>query len=145
MSVSFSKPKFDKKQLWTAAILPLWVVAGFGVSWAIVSVVFDLLRHAGVSFVGMNQAVLSSVLASCVYSLSALIIICVPLWLKKYRTSRQDIGLTGLPTWMDILLAPAGFIIYFLLSALFAYLFSIFLPGIDMNQAQETGFGNLYY
>lgn len=145
MSANFSKQKFDKKQLWTAAILPFWVVAGFGVSWAIISVIFDILRYVGISFTGMNQAVLSTVLASCVYALSALVIIGVPMWIKKYYTSRRDIGLTELPTWMDIMLAPAGFIIYFLLSALFVYVFSVFLPGIDMNQAQETGFGNLYY
>ena len=44
---------------------------------------------------------------------------------------------------MDILLAPAGFIVYFLASALLIFLTTQLLPGFDVEQVQEIGFDNI--
>lgn len=123
-----------------AILLALWTVVGFGAARAILSGIFYALDSFGISFNEVDKTVLNTVLSAVVYVLALAIIIGVPWWLKKYRTTKQDIGLTRLPSWMDIGLAPAGFIIYFLGSALLAYIVGILIPAIDMKQVQTTGF-----
>lgn len=53
--------------------------------------------------------------------------------------SRNDLGLSGMPTWTDIGLAPVGFIVATLLAAGLVAIFNIF-PWFDAEQAQEVGF-----
>ena len=52
---------------------------------------------------------------------------------------RNDLGLSGMPTWTDIGLAPVGFIVATLLAAGLVAIFNIF-PWFDAEQAQEVGF-----
>ena len=131
---------------WMLSIaLPLWVLAGFGLSQALLVVIVYVLRFMGVSFIGINQSVLTAVLTSCTYMLTAVIVIGLPWWIKKYRTSRQDIGLNRLPTWMDIALAPAGAVIYLICSIALVSSLVALVPSLDLKQVQETGFGNLSY
>lgn len=53
--------------------------------------------------------------------------------------SREELGLKGLPTWTDIGLAPAGFIVYLVVAAVLTFLFNFF-PWFDASEAQEVGF-----
>ncbi|MBQ9180710.1 CPBP family intramembrane metalloprotease [Candidatus Saccharibacteria bacterium] len=53
--------------------------------------------------------------------------------------SRRLLGLTGLPTWMDVGLGPVGFIVGTLIAVILAAVFSLF-PWFDAEQAQQTGF-----
>lgn len=53
--------------------------------------------------------------------------------------SRNDLGLSGVPTWTDIGLAPVGFIVATLLAAGLVAIFNIF-PWFDAEQTQEVGF-----
>ena len=53
--------------------------------------------------------------------------------------SREKLGLKDLPTWLDIGLAPAGFILYLVLAAALMAVFSIF-PWFDFEQTQNIGF-----
>lgn len=52
---------------------------------------------------------------------------------------RNDLGLSGMPTWTDIGLAPVGFIVATILAAGLVAIFNIF-PWFDAEQAQEVGF-----
>lgn len=54
-------------------------------------------------------------------------------------SERKALGLKGWPTWTDIGLAPAGFVVYLLLAAGLAALFSLF-PWFNATEAQEVGF-----
>lgn len=54
--------------------------------------------------------------------------------------SRKDLGLEELPTWTDIGLSVLGYVIYVVLAGVLIYASSLFMPWLDMNQAQETGF-----
>jgi membrane protease YdiL (CAAX protease family) len=124
-------------------LLPLWVALGFGVSQLVLTGVVLLLNALGVPFALLNSTVLNTVFAACVYSLTVLIVVGAPYWLKKLPTTKQEIGLWRLPTWADIGLAPAGFIVYLLITALLAYGASLLIPGYDAHQVQQTGFTNL--
>ena len=48
-------------------------------------------------------------------------------------------------SWTDILLAPAGMIVYLILSSLLILLATKIFPWFDVNQAQQTGFSQLSY
>ncbi|MBQ9017503.1 CPBP family intramembrane metalloprotease [Candidatus Saccharibacteria bacterium] len=53
--------------------------------------------------------------------------------------TREQIGLSGTPTWTDIGLAPIAYIVGTLFAALLMLLFSLF-PWFNPEQLQETGF-----
>lgn len=130
-----------------AILFCLLVVLGFAGAQALVIAAVLLLRLAGISFNGINDNILSSVLSVIIYGLTLLIVIGLPWWVRNYKTTPKAIGLTRLLSWTDIGLAPAGFVIYFLATAIVAYGISVFVPGIDLTQAQDTGFSNIsrYY
>jgi membrane protease YdiL (CAAX protease family) len=132
---------------WLAIALPLWVLAGFGLAQVLLVGVLLSLRFMGVSFMTMNQSVLNAVLAACIYALSVGIVIGLPWWVRQQRVSKSDIGLSRLPNWMDLGLAPAGGVIYLIGSVVLIGLIGALWPNIDMKQVQQTGFSNLshYY
>jgi len=123
--------------------LPVWVVAGFVAAQVVIGQLLSLAHLLGISFSNVNQAIFSTVISVTIYLLTLLIVIGLPWAVKKYRTTRQELGLTRLPNWTDMLLAPLGFIIYILLSAFFTYLAMTYLKFINFDQAQETGFSQL--
>ena len=132
------------RAFWRLAIaLPLWVVLGFGFAQILLVASVYALRWAGVPLELFNETLFNTVFAAVIYLVSLLIVIGVPWWLKNYRTSKQDLGLTRLPSWMDITLAPAGFIVYFLCSALLVYIVGLLVPGFNINQVQDTGFTDI--
>ena len=123
--------------------LPLWVILSF-----VVAQLFSILVVSAFEFIGfdlgsMNQSLLVLILSAFAYIFMILFVIGIPWLIKKIPTSLKDIGITRLPSWTDILLSPAGLIIYVLISVLLSILFATVFPSIDLNQAQETGFDNL--
>ncbi|MBQ6130297.1 CPBP family intramembrane metalloprotease [Candidatus Saccharibacteria bacterium] len=85
----------------------------------------------------------TAVLNALVYVLSLSLVLLLPRkFFPKWRTSREELGLKGLPTWADLGLAPVGFLVYFLLAMLLVAVFSLF-PFFDPSEAQETGFSIL--
>jgi membrane protease YdiL (CAAX protease family) len=74
------------------------------------------------------------------------IIVLVPWKLFKYKTTRDELGLRGLPTWTDILLSPVGLILALILGAIMQIILTAILPKglIDWEQAQAIDFKNLY-
>jgi len=126
-----------------ALVLPAWVVAGFVVAQVVVGLVITALRGAGITFVDVNPAVFSTVISAIVYLLLLAIVIGLPWVVKKYRTTTEELGLNRYPTWTDIVLAPAGFFVYMIISAILTALAMSYLTFIDFNQVQDTGFSQL--
>lgn len=122
-------------------MLPLWVVVGFGVSNFVLTGIVLGLKGLGVPLVDVNPTLLNTILAACIYGLSLLVVVGIPWLIGKHSTNKRELGLWRLPNWADIGLAPVGFMLYFLLSALMLYVAALLLPGFDSNQVQETGFG----
>ena len=113
----------------------------------IIVAIFYLLKYMNIPLAAINATVLNAVLAACIYALSLAIVVAVPWWVKKYHTTKDELGITRLPNWMDIGLAPVGFVIYLIISVILISVVAAVVPGLDLNQAQETGFGNVsqYY
>lgn len=84
------------------------------------------------------------------YILATVFVVVVPRkiyrrWVLKDTSARgkgelkKEIGLTGLPTWTDLGLAPIAFIVSLLLAAGLVWLFSLF-PWFNVEEVQSVGF-----
>lgn len=125
--------------------LPAWVFGSFVLVQVVVYLVISGLQRVGVPFDTINQSVFSTVFGAVIYALTVTMVIGLPWLIKKYRTSRQDLGLTSSgPTWIDLLLVPAGLVVYMIISALLILFATHFLTFIDFTQVQDTGFSGLY-
>ena len=120
-----------------------WVFTGFVLASVIVALVIWIMARLGISMGGLSETVTSTILAVVVYVLTLLIVVGVPWLIKKSSTSKAEVGLTRLPSWMDILLAPAGFVVYFIVSGILTYAVTHLVPGFDTSQAQQTGFEHI--
>jgi membrane protease YdiL (CAAX protease family) len=129
-----------------AIILPLWILFGLTLATLVTYALLYILNVVGISLAQIDGTVLDATLAAVVYALTIVFVVWLPQLFRRYVTTKE-LGLTRLPSWMDILLAPAGFIVYFIASSLIVYTASQLFSGFDMGQAQETGFQRLtqYY
>lgn len=139
----FSDKLIPRQGLWRAITLLLWVAFGFFVSYLVIRTIIDILVYSGVPLADINAPVFSTITAAAVYSTALLIVMGLPWWFKKRRTTKEDIGLTGLPSWFDLALAPAGFVVYLLLSSIAMYAATQWVPGFNPDEAQEVGFTQL--
>ena len=96
-----------------------------------------------VPLASMNQAVLNSLFAALLYLITLALVIGLPWLIKKSHISREDIGLTRLPSWTDIFITPAGLVVYFISSAVLILIITKLFPSFDVNQIQDTGFSQL--
>lgn len=138
-----SPKKSSSYRWWRVLALPAWVFVCFMLAQMVVVLIITILRELGVAFTAVNTSVLETVAAALIYLLCFALIVSVPWLVKRYRTSRADIGLTRLPTWMDIGLAPAGFVIYLLASGMCMYIVAQLVPGFNASEVQDIGFQNL--
>jgi uncharacterized protein len=125
-------------------LLPAWVTLSFLASNLILVIVFSLLSLFDVSIETLARpTVLQMVTATSVYVLTLGIAIGAPLLMPRIlglQTSRKFMGLTGLPTWTDIGLAPVAFIAYgLIITGVLTAVTSLF-PGFPLDQAQDVGF-----
>lgn len=83
-------------------------------------------------------------ITTAVFYLVALLIIVLIPWkiFKKWRTNRDELGISKLPTWTDIGLAPIAFAASVLAAMPLTALFSLF-PWFDANEAQNVGFNTI--
>lgn len=140
MLLNYSK---FKKNL-SIIILPIWVLIGFLAANIVVVLIVRLLSSVGVPLGSMNEVVLNAVLTTSVYLVALGIVISLPLYIRsKRRITLVDIGLNGLPTWTNLLMAPAGLVFYFVLSAVMMLLAIGFIPGFKVDQPQDIGFSGL--
>jgi membrane protease YdiL (CAAX protease family) len=134
------KPKGFKP--WMALALPLWVGGGFIVAEVIVELLLSLLNVLKVPLGNLSDSTIQTISAAAVYAVAIIIVVGLPWWVMRFRTTRREIGLDHHLTWLDLLLAPSGFVIYILLSFLLTSLAS-HLPWYNSTQAQDTGFSQL--
>lgn len=147
---SSKQPKSDKPTSWRSRLLePLLLTLWAGIS---VIVAQFIVSYPMIWVLGkkVNQPVWMTVYTALAYLVAMLLCILLPHFLlKKFRTKREELGLTGLPTWTDIGLAPIGLIVYFLLATALVAFFTFLseqgiFPWFDASEAQEVGFSNLY-
>lgn len=76
------------------------------------------------------------------YCLAIVLIIWLPPKILKKKisaSSRESLGLSGLPTWTDIGLAPIGYIVSVLIAMGITAIFNL-MPWFNANEAQDLGY-----
>ncbi len=133
-----------KKIRWSMILaLPSLVFVGFFTAELAVTYGCVLLKNLGVPFGVLNESVLNTILSSIIYLLAIIITAGLPWLIRRHKTSKEELGFSRLPSWMDILLSPAGLIIYVIFSAIMSLLFFNFFPNLNINQAQNVGFSEM--
>lgn len=124
-------------------LIPIWVGISFFAAQALVLGIAWILVKSNIQLVAMNQTLLNTVSTALIYAITILIVIGLPWMIRKKRTSLKDLGLGSLPTWMDILITPAGLIVYLVFSSILINIATNLIPGFNINQVQELGFDNI--
>ena len=130
----------------TSRFRPLFIILFF-LLWTFFSIIFSELVFS-ILFTLIfgdfsDSSALTALENALCYSLSLILLVFVP-WkvFKKLKPSRETLGLKGLPTFVDLGLAPVGFAVYYLLAGLLTNLFSLF-PWFNLEEAQDVGFNFL--
>ena len=122
------------------AILVFWVGFIMTISQILFSLIFTLILDSNQLEMPLTNALYQAV----VYAAAMIVIIKLSAKIKKEaKTTREELGLTGLPTWTDIGLAPISFIIYILVGGVIMAIAEALLSRFswfDANQAQDVGF-----
>lgn len=141
MAATKKNPDSKKHPRPLAAILSYsaWLAFVFLFSQLLVVAIFSGLEVAGWDFSGVNQNIFNVSIGALSYVLMLALTIGVPKWLMKQVTTLKELGIQRTVSWLDIGLALAGMVTYFILSAVLVSLADQFLPWFDLEQVQETG------
>ena len=123
--------------------IPTWVGVGFFTAQALVVGAFWILAKLGVQLSAVNSVLLNTISTALIYAITILLVIGLPWLIKRKKTTAADIGMSRLLSWTDILITPAGLIVYLIASAILITIVGMLVPSFDANQAQEVGFNNL--
>jgi membrane protease YdiL (CAAX protease family) len=143
------KKQSKKSKAWKALFIGLFGVALaawvalvlYGAQFAVAFIFVKLL-----SAEQLANNVVNSIYQVIVYALALLVIIGLPWKILKRKTTRDELGLRGMPTWTDLLLAPIGFVVTIILSMALTAIMMAILPGVDWAQAQNVGYNkNMLY
>lgn len=141
-----SRPSMKRRVL-VAAWLPTWVLLGFIVASFLTGLVIALLAQVNLISESANESIVNTTVAAFAYTLTLVIVIGVPLKWRRIGTTKEELGLTRLPKWTDILLAPASFVAYMLLAGILLTAVTGLFPGFDAEEVQDVGFDGIshYY
>jgi hypothetical protein len=133
----------SNRNWWMLLVLPAWVLVCFFVAQVAVAIPLFLIDNLGISIGITNANILNTAASVIIYTITILFVAVLPYRIKKIKTTKAEIGLSRLPGWMDIVIAPAGLIAYFTISAVMILIVTQILPGFDVDQAQDLGFESL--
>lgn len=123
--------------------LPAWVFLGFMLAQAIILAIISIVGALGVSLKSLDSIIFNTVGGAIIYAVAITLVLGLPWLIKRRRTTKEDVGLQRLPTWLDILWAPAGGVVYLILTTIVSALAIIALPFVDYTQTQDTGFAGI--
>ncbi len=134
-AVKDKKPQLSR--LWYNPIVLLFASLGGFITAQIIAVSVVAGLDSGFDFSGNTINSIYSILAGLVF----LGIVGLFLKLNKNFTWRS-VGLRKPKDWRLFWLIPAGFVIYFVLTLIITYIAKAFLPGFEIDQAQDVGIAN---
>ena len=135
--------KIRHHKWWIGLFFSVWVLTGYYLSQLIMVIFILFLKFVGFSEDSLNEDIFVFVINVSLYILTIIVVTFIPWLVVKSKTTKLDIGLTRLPFWGDIIIAPAGMIFYFILSAALLVVVSQIFPQFDIKQIQVTGFEHL--
>lgn len=136
MSLNYSKIK----KIFLVIGIVAWVFFGFILAHALGLALIALLKWAHVPLEALGQTLFNTLANIIIYGLSLTIVIGVPWWIKKRKTTLVELGLHRAPQWRDLLWLVAGAVTYMILTMIVTSLSRYLIPGANYSQAQNTGF-----
>ena len=131
--------KYKKRVIAAWAIaLTIWTGAMFFLAQIVVSLValFFIKQFNLVT----NENVVQTVIMAISYVVAVALIILPPWYLMKSKVGKDGLGLRGLPTWTDILLAPIGYIASMAATMAVLLVIQAFVPSFNLQETQDVGF-----
>ncbi len=131
--------KYKKRVIAVWAIaLTIWTGAMFFLAQIVVSLValFFIKQFNLVT----NENVVQTVIMAISYVVAIALIILPPWYLMKSKVGKDGLGLRGLPTWTDILLAPIGYIASMAATMAVLLVIQAFVPSFNLQETQDVGF-----
>ena len=121
-----------------------WITVAFVLAYVLLYVTFWLLRQLiGPLNYYVSSNFANSLVGFVLYAYMIGILILVPRWIIKARVTRETLGIAKLPRLRDAPIAIIGMIVYFIGAALLLQFFIKYIPGFDVNQAQNLGVSDL--
>ncbi len=125
-------------------LLPAWVFISFFTAQLLVKALIWLVSTINSTILdSIDKTVLNTSVSALVYVFTVSIVILAPKIIQRINTTRSEIGIVRLPSWMDLLITPAGMIVYLILSSVLIIFIQKLIPGFDATQAQDVGFSQL--
>lgn len=140
---SSSQPVVDKASeiRWGwLLLLPIWTYAAFWLAQIAVVLVQFPLVWLGVSFDSINEVLFTTTASAVIYILAVIIVAGLPYLIWKRRTTKQEMGASDWPVWMDIFLTAPAYVVYVIASAVLLALIMIVVPDINVGQEQSLPF-----
>ena len=131
--------KYKKRAIAAWAIaLTIWTGAMFFLAQIAVSLValFFIKQFNLV----INENVAQTVIMAISYVVAIVLIILPPWYFMKSKVGKDGLGLRGLPTWTDILLAPIGYIASMVATMAVLLVIQAFVPSFNLQETQDVGF-----
>ena len=131
--------KYKKRVIAAWAIaLTIWTGAMFFLAQIVVSLValFFIKQFNLV----INENIAQTVIMAISYVVAVALIILPPWYLMKSKVGKDGLGLRGLPTWTDILLAPIGYIASMVATMAVLLVIQAFVPSFNLQETQDVGF-----
>ena len=140
----YSKHLLNKKHnILMAFVVSIWFFCSFFVAQAILLLIIWAMGLFGLSFSNLNSSVSNTIMSIMLYVIMMILLCILPLIIKKNNVHKPDIGFSRLPSWTDIFITPAGFIVYLIISSLLMLIATHLFNWVDTSQVQDTGFNNL--
>lgn len=144
--VAQSSPDTKKRPInWRIIIvLSAWTYASYFIASIIISVLIGFLTFLGVDFALVGKVMFSTIVQLVLYILATALVIGVPLWLFKQKTTLKELGLNDLVSWLDIGMAIPAYVAYMIINV-FVMMAVTKLPFIDPTQAQQLPFERSFF
>ena len=146
---TFVPPKKGWKLVAYILGLLVWTGVCLIAAQVIIAVIFtSFLPKESLTKTAVNTAYQAVTFAVCL-----VMTIGIPWGLAKVKTSRDELGLRGLPTWTDIGLGVIGIIVALMLGLAATWLVQLAIPQcaegsttfcVDWSQDQDVGFNDVY-
>lgn len=138
-----------KQRVLRSMAVSAWVVAGFLIANFLVSLILTTLFQVNLISpdMGLDGPVFMTSLTAVVFALTLAIVVGLPYAIRGSRTTKQELGLTRLPSWYDLFWAPVSFVAYMIVAGVILAIVTSVLPSFDADEVQDIGFENLsaYY
>lgn len=133
-------PLQTRRRVWPWVIgLPLWTYGGFLAAQLIAAAMLWVLVVTGVPIQSVHTTLLTTVVAAVSYSIALAVVIGLPWLVYRRRTTRSELGVSGRPEWLDVVLPLIVFAAYMVATTIVMIIATSLLP-IDVGQKQALPF-----